>query len=108
SEGADIAELVEIDLGKAQVLMRYPVPGAKFLNDLAAATDGRVYIADTMNNAIYLFEKGAVSEWRAGPRPDAPNGLVIDGSNLIVSSVGDITKGFDKIKPSNVKKVDLA
>jgi hypothetical protein len=37
-----------------------------------------------------------------------PNGLIILGSDLIVAELGDASQGFDKLKPGNVKKIDLA
>lgn len=104
----DIDQLVEIDTATGKILNKYPAPGAKFLNDLAVATDGRIFIADTFGNAIYLFENGKISEWVRGGKLIGPNGLVILGSDLIVAELGDASEGFDKLKPGNVKKIDLA
>src|SRR4029079_10734612 len=104
----DIDQLVEIDTATGKILNKYPAPGAKFLNDLAVATDGRIFIAETFGNAIYLFENGKISEWVRGGKLIGPNGLVILGSDLIVAELGDASQGFDKLKPGNVKKIDLA
>jgi len=104
----DIDQLVEIDTATGKILNKYPAPGAKFLNDLAVATDGRIFIADTFSNAIYLFENGKISEWVKGGKLIGPNGLIILGSDLIVAELGDASQGFDKLKPGNVKKIDLA
>jgi hypothetical protein len=103
----DIDELVEIDIPGAKVSNRYPAPGAKFLNDLAVAVDGRIFIADTANNSIYLFKDGKIDEWVKDAKLEGPNGLVLNDTYLVVSSLGDISKGFQNIKPSNVKKIDL-
>jgi sugar lactone lactonase YvrE len=103
----DIDELVEIDIAAGKVANRYKAEGAKFLNDIAVAADGRIFIADTFGNAIYLFQDGKVSEWVKGGQLKGPNGLVIIGSDLIVAELGDASQGFDKLKPGNVKKIDL-
>jgi DNA-binding beta-propeller fold protein YncE len=103
----DIDELVEIDIPGGKVANRYKAEGAKFLNDIAVAADGRIFIADTFGNAIYLFQDGKVGEWVRGGKLVGPNGLVIIGSDLIVAELGDASQGFDKLKPGNVKKIDL-
>ena len=38
---ADIDKLVEIDAGSGKILARYDAPGSQFLNDVAAAPDGK-------------------------------------------------------------------
>jgi len=103
----DIDRLVEIDTATGEVVNSYKAEGAAFLNDLAVAADGRIYIADTVGNAIYLFANGGISEWLKDPALNGPNGLTIVGSDLVVASLGDISEGFDKIKPGGVIKVDL-
>ncbi len=102
----DIDELVEIDIASAKVLRKYPAPGAKFLNDLAVAADGRIFIADTLTNSIYLFDKGTVSVWFTDPALIGPNGLTIVGADLVVALLGDMTAS--PMAPANVKKIDLA
>lgn len=103
----DIDRLVEIDTASGKIANTYPAEGAKFLNDLAVATDGRIFIADTATNTIYMFENGAISTWLSDPALNGPNGLTIVGSDLVVASLGDLSAGFDNLKPANVKKVDL-
>ena len=104
----DIDRLVEIDIATGKVANSYPAPSARFLNDLAVANDGRIFIADTFGNAIYLFKDGKISEWLRDGKLVGPNGLIILGSDLIVAELGDASQGFDKLKPGNVKKIDLA
>jgi DNA-binding beta-propeller fold protein YncE len=101
----DIDRLVEIDTVKGKIVKTYPVPGAKFLNDLAVAADGRIFISDTYGDAIFVFQNGAVSEWLRSSQLAGPNGLTIIGKRLIVANLGDLSGA--KPKPSNVKAVDL-
>jgi hypothetical protein len=105
---SDIDRLVEIDIVSGTIANTYPAEGAKFLNDLAVTNDGRVFIADSFGNAIYVLEDGKISEWLRDPALLGPNGLTIVGSDLVVASLGDLSGGFENLKPSNVKKVDLA
>ena len=42
---ADIDKLVEIDAESGKIIARYDAPGAQFLNDVAAAPDGTVYVS---------------------------------------------------------------
>lgn len=104
---SDIDELVAIDLASGKVLDRYPAPGAKFLNDLAVAADGRIFVSDTATNSIYLFEKGTVTEWLKDDAIPGPNGLTIVGTDLVVALLGDISRGFANMQPVGVKKIDL-
>jgi sugar lactone lactonase YvrE len=103
----DIDRLVEIDTTKGAIVNTYPVPGAKFLNDLAIAGDGRIFIADTFGNAIYVFKDGAVTEFLRDNGLVGPNGLVVDNKDLIVAELGDASEGFEKLKPGRVKSVSL-
>lgn len=105
---AGVDELVEIDIASATITERYPAPGAPFLNDIAVADDGRVFVAETATNSIYVLENGALTQWLADPQLTGPNGLVIDGGALIVALLGDISGGFENMQPANIKSVDLA
>lgn len=105
---ADIDTIVEIDIASASIRNRYKVEGAKLLNDVTAAPDGRVFVSDTFANTIYVLDGGVVSLFLTDPMLMGINGLtVIDGA-LIGANLGDISEGFDKIKPSMVVRVDLA
>ena len=103
----DIDRLVEIDTAKGAIVNTYAIPGAKFLNDLAIAGDGRIFIADTFGNAIYVFKDGVVTDFVRGGGLVGPNGLAVDEKDLIVAELGDASEGFEKLKPGRVKSVSL-
>ena len=92
---ADIDHLVEIDITSGEVLNRHPAPGAKFLNDVAIDTSGNIYISDSSqdNSVIYKFSKGRIEVWAKGKEIKSPNGLYIEGQELIFGNSGD---GFIK------------
>ncbi len=89
----DIDRLVEIDVAKGKVIARYPFPGAKFLNDVVADAAGDLYVSDMAetNSVIYRWSKGEVEVWAKGPEINMPNGLYIEGDQLVVGNSGDGT-----------------
>lgn len=105
---ADIDQLVEIDTSTGQVTNRYMADGAQFLNDVAAAPDGRVFVSDTFGSAVYVLDAGALSlfvqdaEMLAGA-----NGLIVIDGALLVADLGDLSGGFENITPGPVVQVDL-
>lgn len=105
---ADLTELVEVDTATGAVLNRYPAQGAVFLNDVTAAPDGRIFVSDTFANAIWVFENGAMSLFLQDPALMGANGLTVMGDKLVVANLGDVSQGFDKLKPGWVVAVDLA
>ena len=104
---ADIDQLVEIDIASGQVTNRYPAAGAVLLNDIIAAPDGRVFVSDTFGNSVWVLEGGAMAIFAQDPMLMGANGLTLDGNALIVANLGDVSQGFDKIKPGMVVSVDL-
>ena len=104
---ADIDQLVEIDIASGQITNRYPAAGAVLLNDVIAAPDGRVFVSDTFANSVWVLETGAMGILAQDPMLMGPNGLTLDGNSLIVANLGDVSQGFDKIKPGYVVAVDL-
>jgi sugar lactone lactonase YvrE len=105
---AAVEALVEIDIASATIANTYPAPGATFLNDVAVAPDGKVYVTETMQGAIYVLEDGALSQFLADPQLAGANGIIVDGAALLVATLGDMSAGFENMKPSNVKSVDIA
>ena len=66
-----------------------------------------MFVADTFANKIYVLENSKMKVWLSDPALNGPNGLTIIGNDLIVASLGDVSKGFDKLEPTNIKKIDL-
>lgn len=104
---ADIDHLVEIDIASGQITNRYPAAGSVLLNDVIAAPDGRIFVSDTFGNSVWVLEAGAMAIFAQDPMLMGANGLSLDGNALIVANLGDISQGFEKIKPGYVVSVDL-
>ena len=89
--------VVAIDTGTGEIVERYPVAAAGFLNDIAVDVSGRVYVSDSRNHVIHRYEDGGFREWLTAGSIRNPNGIKVDGDRLIVGSNGD----------ASLKAVDL-
>ena len=86
---ADIDEVVSIDVKKGQITAHVKVDGAQFLNDLATASDGTVYVSDSNLSRIYAVKDGKSSVFVEGADVvEQPNGLLVDGDRLILGTIG--------------------
>jgi hypothetical protein len=86
---SDIDDVVAIDIAKGQIAARVNVGGSQFLNDLATAPDGTVYVSDSMLSRIYAVKDGKSSVFVEGADVvEQPNGLLVDGSRLILGTIG--------------------
>jgi hypothetical protein len=104
---ADVDRLVAIDPGKGAITARHDAPGAKFLNDLTADKQGRVFASDMLTNTIWVLEDGKFSPWLQDDALDNPNGLVAEADRLVVGSWGKMEADGSTKVPGHLKVVDL-
>ncbi len=104
---ADINELVEIDLKSNKIIKRYLAPDAIFLNDVAADAAGNVYVSDMMTNTLHRLVKGQFEIWLHDAKLEAPNGLLVEGNQLIVGSWGNMTDGFATDIAGHLKTINI-
>ena len=64
------------------------IDGAKFLNDLACSKDGTVYFSDMIASKIYQYKNKKISILIEGADIEHPNGLLVEGENLIIGAWG--------------------
>ena len=86
-----------IDPEKGVIVDREPVAGARFLNDLAIAADGAIYVTDTFRNCVFKLTGGKAEVWIEGPIVGQPNGILVEPDRLLVGVTEDGT----------IKTVDL-
>lgn len=84
---ADVTQLVTIDAGTGEIIARTPLEGAKFLNDVAVAPDGRVLVADSDNKRIYAFKDGVSTIWVEDDLLTSINGLLTEPDRLLVATM---------------------
>ncbi len=105
---SDIDRLVAIDVEAGKVSAAYPAAGAKFLNDTAAAADGRVFVSDMFTNTIHVLVGDKLEIFVQDAALIGPNGLLVDGDKLIVAAWGKIKEGFATETLGHLKVVDLS
>ena len=90
---SDVDRLVEIEIDRGRISGSWPTQGQKFLNDTAVDSAGNVYMSDMMGDAIYRLKDGKLTAWVRDAALQGPNGLAVQGDNLIVASWGVLTEG---------------
>ena len=104
---ADLDEIIGIDIATAEIVSRLSVEGAQFLNDVAVAEDGTVYVSDMAASRIYAVRDGAVEIFAEGEELEYPNGLLVEGNRLIVGAWGEPAADFSTEVPGRLYALDL-
>lgn len=95
---SDITELVEVDLTTEKITKKYKGENAEFLNDVAIAKNGEVYVSDMFTSSIYkLDNQGNFKNWMSSPTLENPNGLLVIDNEMFIASWGT----FSDKKPLN-------
>ncbi len=81
----DVNEIVEIHIETGQVVNKYPVEDAVFLNDLSVDVNGEVYFTDSRGDRILKLVNAKVSPWLdlAGINP---NGILVEKERILIVS----------------------
>ncbi|GAB3667171.1 hypothetical protein GCM10028791_42920 [Echinicola sediminis] len=88
----DRGGLVEIDMSKGEIIRKIELPKAEFINDVAIGANGDIFVSDTYANRIYkVSDMGKVEIWLEDEELEFPNGLWVDGDDLIVATWGPMT-----------------
>lgn len=104
---ADVDALVEINAASGGTIKKHKAPGAIFLNDVAVAEDGTVYVSDTPMNTIWRLEDGTFEPWLSSDDLEGPNGLLVQGGKLIVASLGRLKSVGQDQEQSGLFSVNL-
>lgn len=83
----EMTQIVEIALTTGKILNRYPIEGAKFLNDIAIDTQKEVvYVTDSNDSKVWELRNGKISLVRAGLPLKGPNGLLFENGQLLIGN----------------------
>jgi sugar lactone lactonase YvrE len=104
---ADVDELIEINVASGEIVNRYAANGAIFLNDVAVADDGTVYVSDTPMNTIWRLKDGTFEPWLADDGLNGPNGLLPIGDKLVVASFGKLKGAGQKQELGGLLAINL-
>lgn len=102
----DIDQVLSIEISSGKVLEKIRVFGAKFLNDIAIADDGKVFVSDTLLSRIFVVDQGKAFTYVKGSHLESPNGLLIRGGTLYVAAWGFTTDWSTKTS-GNLYSIDL-
>lgn len=107
---SDIDKVVGIQLARGRKTVSMDVPGAKFLNDIAFTKEkSQVLVSDMFTNKIHAITKGGVSVFSEGRALESPNGILVDGKELLIAPWGnDIQADFTAPQPGRVLSLDMA
>ncbi len=99
---SDVTVLVEADRKTGKIIKRHTTEGITFLNDVAIAPNGNIYVSDTRNSEVYVLDQeGNFNLWLKDPALDNPNGLLILEDIMYVASWGGAPEG------GAVSKIDM-
>lgn len=83
----EMSQVAEIELATGKVLHRYPIDGAIFLNDLAVdSVKGLLYVTDSKASNVWVMANGKARLLWSGHPLDTPNGLLLDGHQLLIGN----------------------
>lgn len=107
---SDIDELVVIDIKMGKIKAKYPAPGAKFLNDVTACMNGKIFVSDMNTAKIHVLDGSKFTVWTEGSPLESPNGLMAEKGKLYVGDKNiyeyDIKTKESKLLIENAGGVD--
>ncbi len=85
----DNHRVIGINLKNAKKVLEVNIENSGMLNDLVVDNLGGIYVSDSMANKIYYIKGNQWEVFDEGEHLHSPNGLLIDGDDLVVASWGD-------------------
>ncbi|MBD2757284.1 SMP-30/gluconolactonase/LRE family protein [Spirosoma validum] len=83
----EMTQVAEIALATGKILNRYPIEGAKFLNDIAIDTKkGVVYVTDSNDSKVWAITNGKASLVLADAPLKGTNGLLFENNQLLIGN----------------------
>jgi hypothetical protein len=90
----DVHQVVLINLADGKITKKIPVPGSKFLNDIAVAKNGTVAVSDMNDNTIYSVKGEKLDIICRDASLDHVNGLYFDAEGQLYAGT---QKGILKV-----------
>jgi hypothetical protein len=105
---SDITRLVAVDISAGKIVKKIEIAGAKFLNDVAVAPDGTVYVSDMIGEFIHAHKNGKTRVFAKGKAIEHPNGLLVHNGKLYVGGWGrNLQDDFSTNPPGRLLAIDL-
>lgn len=100
---ADLTDVVVIDIAKAKVILKIPIEGAVFLNDITVSDKGIVYVSDTRTKRIHKIEKNKPSVYMEDI--GGVNGLKAIGDDLFIAGGKTVMKADAKMNMTRIAEL---
>ncbi|WP_147303009.1 NHL repeat-containing protein [Marinoscillum furvescens] len=101
----------QISISQQKIIAFYELPGGEFINDIAMAENGDLYVSDFFGNRIYKIaaQSRSVEVWLETDDLQTPDGLYMEKDKLIVAAWGPLsTPGtFETSRPGDLLSIDL-
>ncbi|HUQ66041.1 MAG TPA: hypothetical protein VM101_07790 [Flavitalea sp.] len=99
---ADLDELVAIDITKGEIARHIKIPGAVFLNDVAADTKGNIYVTDSRKKELWKMENDKPAKLLDSTSLKGPNGVLVYNKDIYILDNGGLYrlgkgKSLDKL-----------
>jgi hypothetical protein len=83
----EMTQIAEIALATGKIVNRYPVEGAKFLNDIAVDTKkGIVYVSDSNDSKLWALQNGKLTLVLDGAPLKGNNGLLFEDNQVLIGN----------------------
>jgi sugar lactone lactonase YvrE len=87
---SDIDEVIAIDIKTGSIVLRTPIAGARFLNDITISSKGVVYVSDMVKGTVHTIESGKSSDYLNNL--EGINGLTMVNDELYLLAKGSLWK----------------
>ncbi|GAB3573473.1 ATP/GTP-binding protein [Spirosoma luteolum] len=92
----EMTQVAQIDLATGAVQKRYPIEGAKFLNDIAVdPKKGVIYITDSNDSKVWALANGKTSLVLGEAPLKGTNGLLFENNRLLIGNGDGSLLSFD-------------
>lgn len=103
-----VKELLEINPTNGEITNTFTNDSIGMFNDIAKDTEGNIFVSDMNESAIYkLSNNGEFSLVYQNNFLDHPNGLLVDGENLIIGTWGRFDDNPDLDSTGNLFSLNL-
>jgi len=92
-----------IDPEQGMIIGRLSIMDAAFLNDLAIADDGVIYVTDSAKHCVFRISSGKSEVWIEGQAVQKPNGILVEKERLLVGVTEDGTIKSIDLKTKQVR-----
>ncbi|NND35457.1 MAG: CapA family protein [Saprospiraceae bacterium] len=82
----DINQVVKIDVSTGEILKRYDIPQAVFLNDISVSPDGMVFSNDADGHQTYWLQGDSFTIFSADVTQGRPNGIWAENDRLLIAT----------------------